>query len=178
MIYNTFETRIYQSFIDIDEESIKNELKENFFENYEYVKTSFWKIKHILSEPNLEFLNKAAREFFQEVGSSEKYSIFEIMNSWIQIYDKGHFHDTHSHFMDKDNWNFVFFLNADDDSSKLVILEPGYPYINNNKRVYIKPKTGLCVAFPGYLPHFVEPNKSENRIILSANVQYNQGARA
>ena len=52
------------------------------------------------------------------------------------------------------------------------MLEPGYPYVNEGKRVSIKPKIGGCVAFPGYMPHFVEPNSSDKRIALSSNLEY------
>ena len=42
-------------------------------------------------------------------------------------------------------------------------------YIKNRSK---KPKIGKCVAFPGHLPHFVEPNTSDKRIILSTNLEY------
>ena len=57
----------------------------------------------------------------------------------------------------------------------MVILEPGYPYVNSNQRVMIKPEIGRCVAFPGYIPHFVEPNKSDRRIIMSTNLEFLKG---
>ena len=62
-------------------------------------------------------------------------------------------------------------------SSNMIILEPGYPYANTNQRFAIKPKDGGCVAFPGHIPHFVEPNPSDNRLILSTNLEFIKGGK-
>jgi len=39
-----------------------------------------------------------------------------------------------------------------------------------NKR--IKPITGMLILFPGYMDHYVPPNKGEGRSIVAGNLVY------
>ena len=172
MIYNCFITKVYQGEITFTHKHLMKLIKNEDFETCVYMKTTFFKINNILEKKKYDFLLKACSDFINKVGQDNNYTSWKIHNSWFQSYDKGHFHDTHSHSMDKDNWNFIFYLNANKDSSDLVVLQPGYPYINEDKRLVIKPKTFLAVAFPGHLPHFVEPNKDDKRIVLSCNIEF------
>ena len=75
------------------------------------MKTTFFNINNIIGKKEYDFLLKACSDFINKVGQDNNYASWKIRNSWFQIYNKGHFHDTHSHYMDKDNWNFIFYLN-------------------------------------------------------------------
>lgn len=174
MIYNSFVTKVYQGEIIFNHNHLMKLIKNEDFQTCVYMKTTFFKFNNILEKKQYDFLLKTCSDFINKVGQDNSYTSWIIHNSWFQIYHKGHFHDTHSHSMDKDNWNFIFYLNANKNASDLVVLQPGYPYINEDKRLTIKPKTFLAVAFPGHLPHFVEPNKDDKRIVLSCNVEFNR----
>ena len=62
-----------------------------------------------------------------------------------------------------------YILNA--KSSATRFYPPGYPYIVFNEFIDIYPKVGKLVVFPGYLPHEVLPNKDDERLIMSANIE-------
>ena len=169
---HSFVTKIYESHITFDYEKLMSLLNNENMEKVPYLKTTHFKEKNILLKDKFKFLLESCQKFYDEVARQNNYTSWNIIESWVQRYDRGDFHDTHIHFPLANHWSFVFYLDCKEDSSNLVVLEPGYPYINEGKKVNIKPKIGKCVAFPGHLPHFVEPNTSDKRIILSTNLEY------
>lgn len=80
---------------------------------------------------------------------------------------------------------FVYYPKATDASGNLVVLPPtnvqdmAIPrtYISEDNmytasRMHIPPKTGLLVAFPAWLTHYVEPNRTdEDRISIAINTR-------
>ena len=172
-----FKTTIYESKIEFDHKRLMGLIDYENLENVGYMKTTYFKEKNILLLPAFKFLLDSCQTFYGQVAKENNYTSWNILSSWFQRYDKGDFHDTHIHFPLEDNWNFVFYIDCKEDSSNMVILEPGYPYVNSNQRVMIKPEIGRCVAFPGYIPHFVEPNKSDRRIIMSTNLEFLKGGK-
>ncbi len=169
---HSFVTKIYESQITFDYERLMLLLDKEDVEKFPYMKTTYFKEKNILLKREFKFLLDSCQKFYNEVAKENNYISWNVMISWVQRYDKGDFHDTHIHSTLENHWNFVFYLNCKEDSSRIVVLEPGYPYVNEGKRVSIKPKIGGCVAFPGYMPHFVEPNISDRRIVLSSNLEF------
>ena len=168
-----FITSVIEGSIEFDSDESRNKINSSgLLEDFPYMKTSYFKEKNLLLMDEFSLLLKSCQTFYSRVAKKFNFDTYDIMSSWIQTYDIGKFHDTHIHYPLKDNWNFVFFLDCDENSSNLVICEPGYPYVNNGNRTTIKPEIGKCVAFPGYLPHFVEPNKEKRRTILSSNLQF------
>ena len=168
----SFVTKVYESEITFDHKKLMQVLKKEKIEKFPYLHTTFFREKNILIQEQFKFLLGSCRKFYNEIAKEKNYTSWKLQESWIQRYDKGEFHDTHLHISLEHHWNFVFYLDCKEDSSNMVILEPGYPYVNWRMQVVIKPKIGRCVAFPGHLPHFVEPNPSDKRIILSTNLEY------
>tara|TARA_R110000824_G_scaffold251400_1_gene440068 strand:- start:118 stop:666 length:549 start_codon:yes stop_codon:yes gene_type:complete len=172
-----FKTQIYEGHISFDQKKVLQTLKsaDPIIQQGTYMRTSFLKEKNILLYTDFKFLLDKCHLFFNYVAQENKCKKIKVTSSWFQIYAKEEFHDTHIHNLSgriHQSWNFLFYIDCPKDSSNTIILEPGYPYIDSNKRITIKPTVGGCVAFPGYLPHFVEPNKSNKRIILSCNVEF------
>lgn len=80
---------------------------------------------------------------------------------------------------------FVYYPQATDDAGNLVILPPTNtqelavprPFIREDNmytatRMHIPPKTGLLVAFPAWLTHYVEPNRTDtDRISIAVNTR-------
>ena len=172
-----FKTEIYEGHISFDQKKILRVLKlmNNIVSREKYMRTSYFKEKNILLHKNFEFLLEQCKLFYNYVAAKNNYKTVSVYSSWFQIYDKGDFHDTHIH--DISNrvfhfWNFIFYIKCSKNSSNTIILEPGYPYIDSNSRITIKPMIGRCVAFPGHVPHYVEPNHSGKRIVLSSNVEF------
>ena len=175
----SFVTKIYESEISYDKDKVLKLLDVNrsTMENVGYMKTTYFKEQNILLYKEFKFLLNSCQTFYAQLAKANGYSSWNIISSWFQRYDKGNFHDTHIHFPIENHWNCVFYLDCNRKSSNMIILEPGYPYANTNQRFAIKPKDGGCVAFPGHIPHFVEPNPSDNRLILSTNLEFIKGGK-
>ena len=47
----------------------------------------------------------------------------------------------------------------------------GFPLISTGKIITFNFKPGLLLIFPGFLPHEVPINKSNNRLIVSGNLK-------
>jgi len=172
-----FKTIIYEGHISFDQKRVLKLLKsaDPIIKQSDYMRTSFFKEKNILLYKDFKFLLNQCHLFFDYVAQENKYKEGKVISSWFQIYQKGDFHHTHIHNTStkvQKFWNFIFYIECRKNSSNTIILEPGYPYIDNTTPISIKPTVGGCVAFPGHIPHFVEPNKSNKRIILSCNVEF------
>ena len=164
-----FKTEVYEGHISFDQKKILRLLKSIL-----YVCKSYFKEKNILLRKDFEFLLEECKLFYNYVAAKNNYKTANVYSSWFQIYNKGDFHDTHIHDLSNRAsyfWSFIFYIKCPTNSSNTIILEPGHPYIDNN-RVTIKPSVGGCVAFPGHIPHYVEPNRSDKRIVLSSNVEF------
>jgi hypothetical protein len=173
-----FKTKIYEGYISFDPKKVLKLLKaaDPIIQADDYMRTSFFKEKNILLYKDFKFLLDECHLFFNYVAQENNYKEGKVVSSWFQIYRKGDFHHTHIHNIStrtRKSWNFIFYIECPKNSSNTIILEPGYPYIDNTTPISITPTVGKCVAFPGHIPHFVEPNKSNQRTILSCNVDYN-----
>jgi len=171
---HSFVTKIYESQITFDYKRLMLLLDKEDMDKAPYMKTTFFKEKNILLKSRFKFLLDSCQKFYEEVARDNNYTSWIVGGSWIQRYDRGDFHDTHIHSTSANHWNFVFYLDCKEDSSRIIVLEPGYPYVDMRRRVGIKPKIGGCVAFPGYVPHFVEPNISDKRVVLSSNLAFSK----
>jgi len=112
-----------------------------------------------------------------------------ISDAWININEPGpqtsHNAEPHLH---ANHWvSFVFYPRACPESGKLILINPtaaveyavptGFIEQDtdfNNHRLMIYPITGLLVAFPSWIMHYVEPNfSSESRISIAVNITLN-----
>ena len=175
----SFITKIFEGEISYNKKQLLKILNGNktTLDDVGYMKTTYFKERNILLQEEFGFLLDSCQVFYGQLAKANGYTSWNIISSWFQRYDKGNFHDTHIHFALEDHWNCVFYLDCNSGSSNMVLLEPGYPYANTNQRFAIEPKDGGCVAFPGHIPHFVEPNPSDNRLILSTNLEFIKGGK-
>lgn len=91
-----------------------------------------------------------------------------LKNVWYQSYKNSH-HTVHTHGNNKEDFSFVYYIDADENSSSIVFYNVGYPYVNL-KHIKIKPEKGMFLLFPSYLPHEVEYNKEGIRKMISGNI--------
>lgn len=146
---------ITQSYIDLVE-SIELELV-----NQKY--TSYYKIK------NNVFINgtqEIIKPSVEKIAKLKNFSNLIFENCWVQKYKQGQYHPLHTHGVE--GFSFVFYINVTDNSSKTCFYNPGYPYVQTHEYI-VKPKRGLIIIFDKAIPHFVEPNKDEERLIVSGN---------
>ena len=97
----------------------------------------------------------------------KKYNL-TLRHSWVQKYLKNSYHGLHTH--DISYKSFVWFIEGNKNSSPLYFYDVGYPMVNINESIKINFVPGKLVIFPGFIPHEVRPNKSNNRLIVSGNV--------
>ena len=121
-----------------------------------------------------KFLRPSFLKIVQELG----YKDYNIKEYWQQKYRKGDFHDLHCHSVDRPEFSFVYFINASSDSSPTKFFLPGYPYIkienqgNLQHTIEIEAKIGRLIVFNSFIPHAVDPNKDDDREIISGNMAY------
>lgn len=96
-----------------------------------------------------------------------------IRTFWFQDYsNKNDKIGTHIHHCgSKFEYSFVFYIKCTETSAPTIFHVPGFPY-TTDEAIIIKPEKGLCVFFPGYLPHESEPNLDNTRFIMSGNIQF------
>lgn len=111
------------------------------------------------------------QSFFSKILNYYTFKEFITTHWWIQRYDKNDNHDlhTHGHFMNE--LSYIIYLQCSPQSAKTVFYMPGYPYIQIGDPLKIQPQSGMCVLFPSYMPHSVEPNNDSDRIIMSGNIK-------
>ena len=97
----------------------------------------------------------------------KKYNL-SLKGCWVQKYKKNNYHGLHTH--DVKNKSFVWFIEGNKNSSPLIFYDVGYPMIDTQQSIIIQFVPGTLVIFPGFIPHEVRPNKSNNRLIVSGNV--------
>ena len=51
----------------------------------------------------------------------------------------------------------------------IIFYDIGYPLINSGQVIKFPFKPGMLLIFPGFIPHEVPPNKTNNRLIISGN---------
>ena len=98
-------------------------------------------------------------------------------NIWTNVNEVGSKNVLHTHTTDA--WAGIYYLQAE-GTGNLVFTNPANLLLQcNTKSPYtrktgIKPKDGMLVLWPGWVPHEVEENQSnKQRIILAWGINYN-----
>ena len=85
----------------------------------------------------------------------------KLVDLWGQVYNEGHYQTFHNHI--HNDWSFVYYVNTPPGSSPIV-------FRGMSKR--IKPIAGMMLFFPGYVDHYVPPNRGVGRSIVAGNLVY------
>lgn len=127
--------------------------------------------------PLHNFIDNKLQQIISELQSTV---CLRIDNAWININGRGNSNMRHTH----QNAAFagVFYVNVDDKSGDIkfysenkTMLEHGFrpmgsPLFWNS--VMYKPKNGMLLIFPSWIPHDVSENKSKiNRVSISFNIK-------
>jgi len=113
------------------------------------------------------------KSFLDEICLELNKKNFTVRTFWFQDYSEDsdrigtHVHQCGSIY----EYSFVFYIKCTENSAPTVFHAPGYPY-TTDEAITIQPEKGLCVFFPGYLPHESEPNYDKTRFIMSGNVRF------
>ena len=165
---NVFQTIVYEIETDFETSSTLNFVNTIKF-NEDKMYTTYYIIEQILKEEGLKDLKHHIEKFIDIFTKNvlEK-NTFKITESWIQAYRKNGHHLLHVHRLEKNCFSLIFYLQCTEKSSKTVFFSPGYPY-TTRESIKISPKKSKFVIFPGYVPHEVELNEDDKRIIFSCN---------
>jgi len=158
MSKHSFTYSIVEEFVPIEEQT-KKAIKKIKLDKYPLNYNNFYSPNEKLKNLILSKLNT----FFK------KYNL-KLIECWVQKYMKNHYHDIHTHRGHPQAKSFVWFIEGDKSSSPICFYDVGYPIINTEQIIKIKFKPGKLLMFPGYLPHAVPLNKSNNRLTVSGNV--------
>lgn len=122
------------------------------------------------------WLENEVVEFSKSYGCENSY---EVSQSWINVYDKGDFQESHVHI--GFDFSGIYFLQAPEDSGKVVFENPLNIYnmrplkskkitdLYTESAIYA-PVEGRLLLFRSNLRHGVFPNQSQNtRISLAFN---------
>ena len=161
MAKHSFTYSVIEEFIPIDEHT-KKEIKKIKLDKYPMNYNNFY--SHTGKE-------KLQNLILMKLNTVFKKHELKLVNCWIQKYMKNHYHDLHTHSSgDRKVKSFVWFIEGTEGSSPLCFYDVGYPLINTEQILKIKFMPGILLIFPGFLPHAVPLNKSNNRLIVSGNV--------
>jgi len=89
-------------------------------------------------------------------------------NIWAQKYFNGR-HSAHVHH--NAHTSFVWYVQAENDCSKIIFYNPGWPYVDTH-RFEVQPYTGTLLLFNSSIPHEVLPNGNQTRNIIAGNLKW------
>lgn len=112
----------------------------------------------------IDIINEKIKPVYEKHGLT-------LLNCWVQLYKKDQYHSIHTHFFTQKDYSFVWFIDGDSNSAPLEFHDVGYPLINTGRSIKFNFKPGLFLIFPGFMPHEVHLNKSNNRLIVSGNLR-------
>ena len=186
-----FETYIYHNIVDdpgklnksIDKElpNLKFTLKQEW-SNTHYLTTNFGVEdepdvikKHNLNEVDKQ-ISKHVKAYCQNV-ARQFVSIPTTRTSWFSLFQKGNYAHIHKHGFSDISGVYYYRTNGSDGDIffETPVTETGCSkfWMNHSLTFSIPPEKGLILIFPGWLPHGVRTNTTDNqRISLSFNINY------
>ena len=117
----------------------------------------------------MNFLDLNLKPYFKEVAKKLNKEEYNLINCWVQKYEKTNFHDCHTHILT--DYSFILYIECSEKSSPTIFYNPLYPYVDLS-RLQIKPSSGKLLVFSGCIPHMVPPNEDNKRLIVSGNIAF------
>ena len=141
------------------------------------VQTTFFEEKDVIAPDELgDFLAPYLWQYFPDNVS------INVVNSWLNLYNKGHAQEAHNHVNFPDFVNFcgVIFIQFDPETDGRFYFENmsdihtvlGYTHIFEQSHVMMpEVKSGDLLLFPAFVRHGVmKQNNDTNRLTLSFNL--------
>ena len=121
----------------------------------------------LISDYALHLIKTFKKDSYTPTLSSNENEPLVLKSLWGQVYNKGSYQEIHDHH--PTSWSMVYYVNTPKGSSPLVFSN-SEKNVLRKKRVF--PKSGEMVLFPGWLYHYVPPNRCEGRSIVAGNFYY------
>jgi len=159
-----FESTIYLKTIPL-EKNFLTMLENSNLKKYEQNSNNFFN-KDFHDQAKTQSVYNYIEPYIKEILNRK----FKLDTWWVQKYGEQDYHDLHTHGSEQNWFSFILYLKVTADSSKTIFYGPAHPLINWQGKE-VKPKPGLLVLFPSYIPHSVGYNKDTERLILSGNIK-------
>jgi len=180
-MFNIFSSFIHKQLFFLDIKKIKKEILDFKSKDKGRIVSNYggWQSQ------NLIMINKNLKSLFNNINASvkevEKHldlkKELSLQNYWYNINYLGSFNTPHEH--SGATLSGVYYISVPKNSGDIVFmnknLDPYYKQINkyneyNSTTFKVTAKENLCVLFPSYLKHYVEPNlNKKERISISFN---------
>lgn len=141
--------------------------------------------KNLFDEYNLQLFQQELDEhiftYLQIIGSpvaaKEELFKYKIFGSWMTSSDKKDYAHIHTHGSSDISGVYYFKTNGNDGDiffeNPMRYLENSYCFSHLNARAVWKPEVGKIILFPGWMPHGVTTNTTDNnRISVSFNILF------
>ena len=127
-----------------------------------------------------EVFLKALSQFADTIYIKKPYKVF-FDDPWLNVNRESHANKIHTH--PRSDLSLTYYCEVPADSGRIVFENPVLHQrttsiwyekhdVWNSEYINLAPKKYDLIMFPSYLPHFVEPNKSNKpRISLACNAQ-------
>ena len=127
-----------------------------------------------------EVFLKALSQFADTIYIKKPYKVF-FDDPWLNVNRESHSNKTHTH--PGSDLSLTYYCEVPEDSGRIVFENPVLHQrttsiwyekhdVWNSEYINLTPKKYDLIIFPSYLPHYVEPNKSNKpRISLACNAQ-------
>jgi len=182
-MFSIFSSYLQDNLFDLNTKKIKKEILNMKIKNKGKIISNYggWQSKNFL-KINQNFkdlfnqINLSVKEVEKNLGLEKKLI---LKNYWCNINYLGCFNRPHTH--PDSVLSGVYYVNIPKNSGNLIFenftthTETTYRFVKkynqyNSPKWAVMPKENLCVLFPSYLIHYVEPNLSnEERISISFN---------
>ena len=135
---------------------------------------------HSIIKETKEIFAKAITQFAETIYIKKPFTI-NFDDPWLNVNRENHFNKTHTHA--GSDLSVTYYCEVPTNSGGIVFENPVLHQRTtmiwyekhdmwNSEFIQFAPKKYDLIIFPSYLPHFVEPNKSNQpRISLACNVQ-------
>jgi len=135
---------------------------------------------HRIIKETKNIFAKAITQFAETIYVKKPFTI-NFDHPWLNVNRENHFNKTHTHA--GSDLSIVFYCEVPTNSGGIVFENPVLHQRTtmiwyekhgmwNSEYIQFAPKKYDLIIFPSYLPHFVEPNKSNQpRISLACNAQ-------
>ena len=161
-MFDIFNSYLDKQLFSLDTKKIKNKINKIKVTKFNEHRNNFNeenKINPLL----LDIVNTYLKKIFDKLK-------LNLENCWVQQYKKYEYHSMHTHFCTQKDYSFVWFISGDKNSAPIKFFDVGFPLITTGKILTFNFKPGMLLIFPGFLPHEVPINKSNNRLIISGNL--------
>jgi uncharacterized protein (TIGR02466 family) len=171
--------------IDINNDELSSHCK-FLIENHGYENnTAFINSEDEVFRPLVNEIEQRLNEIHTHIKIKDEYKL-ELDRGWCNVNNNENIDQAHTHPLSL--FSIVYYVEASEDSGDLEFITPNAGMLNsplgkascikefdvfNSGRWKVSPQTGKLLIFPGWLTHFVRPNKTQNdRISIAFDTRF------